>query len=112
MADDAVPLPPPVRLTMPTEVIDARKDAYLRYVILQFPLKPHWVIETRHGFHALFRVQPQREPKRVGEAEALSRRLVRVLRGDANATLLTQLLRVPGTWHMPRSRSRASGGTS
>jgi hypothetical protein len=55
------------------------------------------VTETRHGFHLLFRVQPQREPKAVEHAEAVNRHLVRVLRGDPHAALLTQLLRVPGS---------------
>src|SRR5207248_2751636 len=88
---------PPARTTLPADAIDARKDVYLRRVLLPFPLRSHWLVETRHGFHALFRVEPQREPKSVAEAEALNRRLVRAIQGDPNATLLTQLLRVPGT---------------
>ncbi len=88
---------PPARATLPPERIDARKDEYLRSVLLPFPLKPHWLIETRHGFHVLFRVQPQKEPKSVSDAESLNRRLVRALGGDPHATLLTQLARVPGT---------------
>src|SRR5256885_5592771 len=39
-----------------------------------------------------------REPVTVPVAEAVNRRLVRALRGDENAALLTQVLRVPGTF--------------
>jgi hypothetical protein len=88
---------PPARATLPPESIDARKEQYLRAILVRFPLKPHWCVETRHGFHLLFRVRPLREPKSVAEAEAVNRRLVWALRGDPNAVLLTQLLRVPGT---------------
>ena len=41
---------------------------------------------------------PVSDPARVAEAEALNRRLVAILRGDPNAALLTQCLRVPGTY--------------
>ena len=41
---------------------------------------------------------PVRDPVRVREAETLNRRLVTILRGDPNAALLTQCLRVPGTY--------------
>jgi hypothetical protein len=88
---------PPARATMLHDAIDARKEQYLRTVLGPFPLRPHWLIETRHGFHLLFRVQPQREPKDIAEAEALNLQLVVALKGDRNATLLTQLLRVPGS---------------
>jgi hypothetical protein len=88
---------PPARPALPPAAIDTRKDAYLRRVLLPFALKPHWLIETRHGFHLIFRVQPLREPRSITDAEALNRRLVAALRGDLNATMLTQLLRVPGT---------------
>src|SRR5437868_5159899 len=37
---------PPARMTMPAEMIDARKETYLYCVLLSFPLKPHWLIET------------------------------------------------------------------
>lgn len=90
---------PPARATLPAGAIDRRKEEYLRQVLGPFPLAAHWLIETRHGFHVVFRLQPQREPNAVAEAEALNRRLVAALRGDPNAALLTQLLRVPGTLH-------------
>lgn len=77
--------------------IDRRKEAYLAFVLHPFPLKPHWLIETRHGFHILFRISPQRTPDAIAAADALNRRLVRVLHGDPNAAMLTQVLRVPGT---------------
>jgi hypothetical protein len=79
------------------EEIDARKEDYLATRLLPFPLKPHWLPETRHGFHALFRIEPQRARAGVEEAAALNRRLVRVLGGDENAMLATQLFRVPNT---------------
>jgi hypothetical protein len=84
--------------------IDRRKDEYLSRCLLPFPLKPHWLIETRHGFHAIFRVQPQRSPLGVRDAADLNARLVRVLLGDERAMLLTQLLRVPGTWQVKDPR--------
>ncbi len=83
-----------------SEDIDQRKNDYLRRCLLRFPLKPHWLIETRHGFHIIFRIQPQRHADGIREAEVLTRRLVRTLHGDPNAALLTQLLRVPGTYHL------------
>lgn len=86
-----------VRAALPGVEIDARKEDYLRRTLVPFPLKPHWLTETRHGFHLLFRVQPLRGPNAVREAEEVNRRLVLALRGDPNAALLTQLLRVPGT---------------
>jgi len=86
------------RRTLSVEEIDRRKDAYLTHCLLLFPLKPHWLIETGHGFHVLFRVLPPRPEDGVPEALALNRRLVRALRGDENAVLLTQVLRVPGTY--------------
>jgi hypothetical protein len=85
------------RAHLSPEAIDRRKEEYLQNILLAFPLKPHWLIETRHGFHVIFRIQPQRSSDGVREAERLTRRLVRLLKGDPNATLLTQLLRVPGT---------------
>ncbi len=88
---------PPARMTMPAGMIDARKEQYLRRVLAPFPLRPHWIVETRHGFHLLFRVQPRREPKDIADAVDVNRRLVGALVGDRNAVLLTQLLRVPGT---------------
>jgi hypothetical protein len=87
----------PERATMSGTAIDARKEEYLHRVLVAFPMRPHWLIETRHGFHLLIRIQPQREPKTIAEAEELNRRFVRALRGDIHATLLTQVLRVPGT---------------
>ncbi len=99
MGVDVDLVPTTERSVVSDEEIDRRKDEYLRR-LRQFPLTPHWVIETRHGFHVLFRVQPQRQPDAIREAEALNRRLVRALGGDTNAVLLTQLLRVPDTYHL------------
>jgi hypothetical protein len=82
---------------LPPEEVDCRKDVYLSRYLLPFPVRPHWLVETGSGFHAVFRIQPQRDDDGVREAECLNRRLVRVLQGDPKATLLTQLLRVPGT---------------
>ncbi|MFO0824978.1 MAG: hypothetical protein U0792_17965 [Gemmataceae bacterium] len=75
---------------------DRRKNEYLIRHLFAFPLRPHWLIETRHGFHAVFRVLPVHEPQAVLDAQALNARLMRALRGDPQAMLLTQLLRVPG----------------
>jgi hypothetical protein len=77
--------------------IDRAKETYLRNVLARFPLKPQWLIETRHGFHALFRVQPQREAQGIRDAHDLNHQLVRALGGDPNAVLLTQVARVPGS---------------
>jgi hypothetical protein len=85
------------RETLSPDAIDCRKEEYLKTRLSPFPLRPHWLVETRHGFHILFRVQPQTEPKSIEEAQALNRRLVDALGGDPNAVLVTQLLRVPGT---------------
>jgi hypothetical protein len=60
-------------------------------------MKPHSLVETMHGFHVIFRTQAQRTQGGIQDAATLNRRLVRVLRGDENAVLLTQVLRVPGT---------------
>ena len=90
-------VPAAERGTLPPDAIDRRKDEYLERHLLPFPLKPHWVTETRHGFHVIFRVKPVREAPAVRDAEAVNRRLVCSLRGDENASLLTQVLRVPGT---------------
>ncbi len=86
------------RRTLPAAEIDRRKDDYLTQRLLPFPLKPHWLIETGHGFHVIFRIMPQRKEEGIREAAALNRRLVSALRGDENAALLTQVLRVPGTY--------------
>jgi hypothetical protein len=80
------------------EEIDRRKDEYLRICLFRFPLTPHWLTETGHGFHIIFRVLPQRSPEGIREAQAINLRLVQALHGDLNAVLLTQLLRVPGTY--------------
>lgn len=90
-------VPRSVRSTLPPAAIAARKEEYLQRVLAFLPLRPHWLIETRHGFQALFRVQPQREPSGVAAARALNRRLVRALRGVPSQAPLTQLARVPGT---------------
>jgi hypothetical protein len=86
------------RACLPEAESDRRKDEYLGRWLLPFPLRPTWLTETGSGFHAVFRVQPQRTPAGIREAEGLHRRLVRALRGDAHAALLTGLLRVPGTF--------------
>jgi hypothetical protein len=91
-------VPPADRGRLTPDEIDLRKDEYLASCLLRFPLRPHWLTETRHGFHAVFRVKPLREAAAVQDAEAVNRRLVRALRGDENAALLTQVLRVPGTF--------------
>ncbi len=83
--------------TLPREAIEARKEEYLAR-LFSFPLKPHWLIETGHGCHLIFRVLPQRHHARIREAAALNTRLVSALQGDENAALLTQVLRVPGTF--------------
>ncbi len=85
------------RRRLSSEEIDRWKEEYLNQRLLPFPLKPHWLIETRHGFHAIFRVQPQRSEAGVREAVALNHRLVSLLGGDENAVHLTQVLRVPCT---------------
>jgi hypothetical protein len=81
---------------LPDGEIDRRKEEYLTGRLLPFPLRPHWLVETRHGFHAVYRVQAQRSPEGIRDAQALNVRLVRVLGGDPNAVLLTQVFRVPG----------------
>ena len=88
----------PERWSLATAEIDRRKEEYLEQCLRPFPLRPHWLIETRHGFHAIFRVIPLTESAAVRAADELNRRLVRALRGDENAVLLTQVLRVPGTY--------------
>jgi len=100
MGVDVDLVPASERRTLSMEEIDRRKDAYLTDCLLPFPLKPHWLIETGHGFHIIFRLLPPPVDSEEGvrEAEALNRRLVRALRGDDNAVLLTQVLRVPGTF--------------
>ena len=77
--------------------LDSAKQAYLTRVLAPFPLIPHWLTETAHGFHLVFRVTPVRESNDVARAEALNRQLVQALHGDLNAAILTQVFRVPGT---------------
>lgn len=91
-------VPTPERRSISEAEIEQRKDDYLVRHLRRFSMCPHWLIETQHGFHAVFRVTPVSEPARIAEAEALNRRLVAILRGDPNAALLTQCLRVPGTY--------------
>lgn len=95
----------PERGVLTDAEIDRRKDEYLANCLFAFPLKPHWVVETRHGFHVVFRVQPLRRDADVREAMAVNRRLVAVLRGDEHAVLLTQILRVPGTYQFKDPRN-------
>lgn len=82
---------------VPLGEIDRRKDEYLRGCLLSFRLRPHWLIETQHGFHVIYRVREVRDRDGIGTALALNRRLVTALQGDENAVLVTQTLRVPGT---------------
>lgn len=89
-------VPQAERQSLTAEEIDTRKDEYLRKVLLPFPLKPHWLVETLHGFHVLFRNQPVTDTEGIRTAETINRQLVSVLKGDASASLLTQVLRVPG----------------
>lgn len=77
--------------------LDRAKRHYLTAVLSRFPLGPHWLTETAHGFHLVFRVLPSRTADAVAHAEALNRRLVVALGGDPNAASLTQVFRVPGT---------------
>jgi hypothetical protein len=97
MGVDVDLVPAADRVIAAPEDIDRMKEAYLRTVLARFPLKPQWLIETRHGFHVLFRVQPQRDAGGIRAAHDLNRQLVRALRGDPNAVLLTQVARVPGS---------------
>jgi hypothetical protein len=90
-------LPVDRRVLLPDGEGDRCKDAYLRDCLFAFALRPHWLTETGSGFHAVFRIQPQRTPSGIAEAESLCRRLIQTLKGDPKAALLTQLLRVPGT---------------
>src|SRR5207244_1779665 len=78
------------------EEIDRRKEWYLLNVLRRFPLRAHWLIETQHGFHLVFRIQPRRDTAGIRLGQEVNAGLVRALRGDENAVLLTQLLRVPG----------------
>src|SRR4051812_40164278 len=74
-------IPAAERRTLSSAEVDRRKDEYLRRVLLPFPLKPHWLTETRHGFHVVFRIQPLRAEADVRLALAVNRRLVAALRG-------------------------------
>jgi hypothetical protein len=91
------------RTALPAD-IDRRKEEYLGRRLLPFPLKPHWLVETRGGFHIVFRVLGLRKEDDVREALAVNRRLVAALGGDQNAVLLTQVMRVPGTWQFKDPR--------
>lgn len=90
-------IPPNERGKLSREEIDRHKEEYLVRRLLSLHLEPHWLTETAHGFHAIFRIQPQRTQVGIEDAVALNRRLVAILQGDENAVLLTQVLRVPGT---------------
>jgi hypothetical protein len=83
------------RWTLRAAELDRRKDAYLRNWILPFPLKPHWLIETRCGFHVIFRVQPRSDGQGIALGLEINRSLIRALHGDESAGQLTQVLRVP-----------------
>jgi hypothetical protein len=93
------------RGSISVEEIDRRKGDYLERCLLAFPLKPHWLVETRHGFHAVFRVMPLRKEEDVQEALSVNRALIAALRGDAAAGLLTQILRVPSTFQFKDPRA-------
>ena len=97
MGVDVDLIPAARRGILSTAEVDRQKDEYLSRRLLPFPLTPHWLVETKHGFHAIFRIHPQRTPKGVSDAMTLNGRLVRALGGDENAALLIQVLRVPGT---------------
>jgi len=86
------------RELLPADQIDQVKDDYLRQWLLDFRLRPHWLIETGHGFHVIFRLRPIRDRQLIRTALAVNRRLVTALRGDENAILPTQVLRVPNTY--------------
>ena len=95
---------PAERARCDVQEIDRRKEEYLAHYLLPFPLKPHWLIETRHGFHAIFRVMPQRVAAGIREGIALNQQLVGALRGDEKAALLTQVLRVPNTYQFKQPK--------
>ena len=84
--------------TVSLQQIEARKEDYLALCLFPFPLRPHWLIETLHGFHVIFRMMPQSQDPGIRLASALNRRLVFALQGDRNAVLLTQIFRVPGSY--------------
>jgi hypothetical protein len=58
----------PERRTLSIAEIDQRKETYLVRCLLPFPLKPHWIVETQHGFHIVFRMQPMRDEENVRAA--------------------------------------------
>lgn len=80
-------------------VLDRRKEQTLRR-LAAFPLRPHWLIETRLGGQALFRVLPpgDKGPARFLEVQE---RLNAVLGGKATAGVL-QMVRLPGTLQFGR----------
>src|SRR4051794_4065717 len=90
-------IPAAERRTMTREESDSRKEEYLMHCLLPFPLRPHWLIETQHGFHIIFRVMPVSKEEDIRAATAIHRRMVSALLGDEHAALLTQVLRVPCT---------------
>lgn len=77
--------------------LDRRKEHSLRH-LAAFPLAPHWLIETRVGFQALFRIRPLRQARAVREAWHLQRDLNDALVGSAPPDEL-QLVRLPGSLH-------------
>lgn len=85
----------PERGKLSTEELDARKDAYLHQCLLRFPLKPHWLIETRHGFHVIFRVQVRSDAQGIALGLETNRALICALHGDLTAAWLTQVFRIP-----------------
>jgi hypothetical protein len=89
-------VPAAERWSLPVAEIDRRKEEYLTRHLDTFPLKPHWLIETRHGFHAVFRILPVRDPAKVRDAMVLHHRLVRAVKGEETAVSITQILRLPG----------------
>lgn len=81
--------------------LDRRKEQYLRR-LAAFPLRPHWLIETRLGVQALFRVLPPKGKDATGRFLDLQGRLNAALGGTERAGVL-QLARLPGTLQFGRS---------
>ena len=85
------------RAVSPHEM-ERRKEEYFRDRLLRFPLRPHWLTETRDGFQAVFRIRPVRGEREMANGLVVNRWLAAALGGDAGAVRPTQTLRVPGTW--------------
>jgi hypothetical protein len=81
--------------------LDRRKEQYLRR-LATFPLRPHWLIETRLGVQALFRVLPPKGKDATGRFLDLQGRLNAALGGTESVCVL-QLVRLPGTLQFGRA---------